>query len=122
MDGSGMADYSHVAVLIPCLNEERTVAKVVCDHRSALPGAAVYVFDNGSTDRTAVVAAEAGAVVVGSPQRGKGNVVRHMFDAVQAEIYLMVDGDDTYPAEVAPKLVDELDFSGVAMVVGVRTA
>jgi glycosyltransferase involved in cell wall biosynthesis len=117
-----MTDYSQVAVLVPCLNEELTIAKVVTDHLKALPGATVYVFDNRSTDRTAEVAAAAGAKVVPSPRRGKGNVVRHMFEAVDAEVYLMVDGDDTYPAEAGPALVAEVTASGAGMVVGARTA
>src|SRR5262249_8013394 len=87
-----------IAVLVPCYNEEITVAKVVRDFRRALPDAEIYVFDNNSTDRTAELAHAAGAIVVPSRRQGKGNVVKHMFNAVDADIYVMVDGDDTYPA------------------------
>jgi glycosyltransferase involved in cell wall biosynthesis len=112
--------YAGVAVLIPCLNEQVTVGKVVRDVRAALPGADVYVFDNGSTDETASRAAAAGAIVVPSPLRGKGNVVRHMFREVDASIYLMLDGDDTYPAAAAPQLIELMRAEGVDMVVGAR--
>lgn len=113
---------ARVAVLIPCLNEESTIAKVVRDFRAALPSAAIHVFDNGSTDRTAARAAEAGARVVASPRRGKGHVVRHMFATVDADAYLLVDGDDTYPAEQATRLLAALEPGVVDMVVGARTA
>ena len=95
-------DYTGVAVLLPCFNEGLTIGKVVADFEAALPGATIYVFDNASTDDTADVAKKAGATVVHSPDRGKGNVVRHMFDVVDADTYLMADGDDTYPASEAP--------------------
>lgn len=90
-----------IAVLIPCYNEARTVAKVVADYRAALPQATVYVYDNNSTDGTADLAAAAGAVVRKERQQGKGNVLRRMFREIDAECYLLVDGDDTYPAEAA---------------------
>ncbi|HZN04215.1 MAG TPA: glycosyltransferase family 2 protein [Candidatus Polarisedimenticolia bacterium] len=112
--------YGGVAVLIPCYNEEITVRKVVEDFRRALPGSAIYVFDNNSKDRTAAIAREAGALVVPSPRQGKGHVVRHMFQSVEAEAYLMVDGDATYPADQAERLLEAFRAGGVDMVVGAR--
>lgn len=109
-----------VAVVIPCLDEERTVAKVVEDMKGALPGAEIYVFDNGSTDRTAEIAQRSGATVVPSPRRGKGNVIRHMAEVVDADAYVLVDGDDTYPASAAPDLVRRFRDSGVDMLVATR--
>ncbi|MFH1755401.1 MAG: glycosyltransferase family 2 protein, partial [Candidatus Latescibacterota bacterium] len=111
-----------VAVLLPCYNEEVTIGKVVGDFRNALPFASVYVFDNNSSDQTAGNAAKAGAIVVYSPRRGKGNVVKHMFREVDADIYVMADGDDTYPADMAGTLIEALEESGVDMVVGTRLA
>ena len=116
------AAFRGVAVLIPCYNEEITIRKVVEDFRRALPGAALYVFDNDSTDRTAAIAREAGAIVVPSPRRGKGHVVRHMFQSVEAESYLMVDGDDTYPADQAERLLEAFRAGGVDMIGGARIA
>ncbi|MEE9218896.1 MAG: glycosyltransferase family 2 protein [Acidobacteriota bacterium] len=116
------ANYPDVAVLIPCFNEEVSVGKVISDFKDSLPGAHIYVFDNNSTDRTAEVARARGATVVASPRQGKGHVVRHMLDEVEASIYLMVDGDDTYPAAQAPELVQELRSSGADMIVGLRIA
>ena len=95
-----------IAVLIPCKDEATAIVKVVNDFRQYLPEAVVYVYDNNSVDDTARLAAEAGAVVRREPQQGKGNVIRRMFREIDAECYLMVDGDDTYPAEAAGKLVD----------------
>jgi glycosyltransferase involved in cell wall biosynthesis len=109
-----------IAVLVPCLDEEATVAGVVGDFRAALPGAAIYVFDNGSRDRTAERAAAAGAIVVPSPRRGKGAVVRHMLRSVDADVYVLVDGDGTYPADAAPDLIAALEKRDAAMVVGNR--
>lgn len=109
-----------IAVLIPCYNEEKTVAKVVADYRAALPGAVVYVYDNNSTDRTAALAAEAGAVVRHEYQQGKGNVLRRMFREIDARCYLLVDGDDTYPADAAPVMVRAVQEHGADMVVGDR--
>ena len=86
-----------IAVLIPCYNEEKTIEKVVLDWRESLPEAVVYVYDNNSTDRTADIAREAGAVVRHEYQQGKGNVIRRMFREIDAMCYIMVDGDDTYP-------------------------
>jgi glycosyltransferase involved in cell wall biosynthesis len=115
-----MRSYESVAVLIPCLNEERTVGDVVRGFSATLPGARIYVFDNASDDRTAERAAAAGATVVSSPERGKGNVVRHMFKTVDADQYLMVDGDGTYPAEFAVPLLNALERNGWDMAVGRR--
>lgn len=109
-----------IAVLIPCYNEARTVAKVVADYRAALPQATVYVYDNNSTDGTADLAAAAGAVVRKECQQGKGNVLRRMFREIDAECYLLVDGDDTYPAEAAPEMVRAVRERGADMVVGDR--
>src|ERR1043166_4659788 len=96
------SDYAGVAVLVPCYNEELTVATVVQGFRAALPGARVLVFDNNSKDKTAELARAAGAEVIPSPRQGKGHVVRHMFESVEAQLYVMVDGDATYPPDAAP--------------------
>ena len=112
--------YADVAVVVPCYNEQLTVAKVVTDFTHALPGAQIFVYDNNSSDETARSASQAGAIVRHAPRQGKGNVVRQMFDEVDARIYVMVDGDDTYPAEAAPELIAELQKTGADMVVGVR--
>ena len=109
-----------VAVLIPCYNEEATIEKVVRDFKETLPEAQIFVFDNNSTDKTAQLATQAGAIVVQSYRQGKGNVVRHMFDELEADIYLTVDGDDTYPASAAITLIEALEKSGAEMVVGCR--
>ena len=109
-----------VAVLIPCLNEEAAIGKVVADFRTALPGATVYVYDNNSTDRTVEVATAAGAIVRRERRPGKGNVVRRMFQDIEADVYVMVDGDDTYDAARAPELVDRLVTDNLDMVVGKR--
>ncbi len=109
-----------IAVLVPCFNEAPTVAKVVEDFRRALPGCTVYVCDNGSTDGTAEAAEAAGAVVIREYRRGKGHVIRHMFREIDAECYVMVDGDDTYPAECAPALVAPILEKQADMVVGDR--
>jgi glycosyltransferase involved in cell wall biosynthesis len=109
-----------IAVLVPCFNESAAIAKVVADFRAALPGATVYVYDNNSTDDTAAIAAAAGAEVRRETRRGKGNVVRRMFQDIEADVYVMVDGDDTYDAAVAPSLVDRLVADNLDMVVGKR--
>lgn len=109
-----------IAVLIPCYNEAQTIGKVVSDFRRVLPEAVIYVYDNNSTDETARLAREAGAVVRHEGQQGKGNVIRSMFRDIDASCYVMVDGDDTYPAESAREMAD-LVLSGAAqMVVGDR--
>jgi glycosyltransferase involved in cell wall biosynthesis len=97
-----------VAVLVPCYNEEAAIGAVVRDFRAALPDAAVYVYDNNSRDRTVAVAREAGAVVRSETRQGKGNVVRRMFADIEADIYVLVDGDDTYDAGAAPRMVQAL--------------
>lgn len=109
-----------VAVLVPCYNEAVTIAKVVDDFRAALPEATVYVYDNNSTDDTAAIAAAHGAVVRREARQGKGNVVRSMFRDIDAEYYLMVDGDDTYPAEAAASLLAPLAADEADMTVGDR--
>ena len=114
------APMDKIAVLIPCYNESLTVQKVVRDWKAALPEAVVYVYDNNSTDGTAELAREAGAVVRHEYRQGKGNVVRRMFQEIDAEVYVMTDGDDTYPAEAAPKLVEGVLERGADMVVGDR--
>ncbi len=110
-----------VAVLIPCLNEELTVADVVKDFRTALPDSNVYVYDNASEDATAQRALEAGAIVRHEPNRGKGTVVRRMFSEVQADVYVIVDGDDTYDPSTAPLMVKQLTQEDLDMVVAIRS-
>ena len=109
-----------IAVLIPCFNEEKTIKKVVNDVKSALPEAVVYVYDNNSTDRTAELAVEAGAVLRHEYRQGKGNVIRRMFREIDAQCYLMIDGDDTYPLDCAKELVDKVLNYKADMVVGDR--
>lgn len=109
-----------VAVLIPCYNEELTIGKVVQDFKKYLPGAVIYVYDNNSTDKTAEIARESGAVVRYERKQGKGNVMRSMFRDIDAECYILVDGDDTYPAESAPELVSAVIDKGGDLVIGDR--
>ena len=109
-----------IAVLVPCYNEAQTIAKVVTDFKTALPEAVIYVYDNNSTDNTAELARNAGAVVRYEHQQGKGNVVRRMFQEIEAECYVMADGDDTYPAHNAPALVRHVLEGQADMVVGDR--
>lgn len=109
-----------IAVLIPCYNEEKTIGKVVRDVKEALPDAVVYVYDNNSKDRTVECALEAGAVVRYERKQGKGNVIRRMFREIDAQCYLMLDGDDTYPLDCAGELVDKVLEHGADMVVGDR--
>lgn len=109
-----------IAVLIPCYNESRTIEKVVTDFRRALPEAVIYVYDNNSTDGTDEIARRAGAVVRYEFAQGKGNVIRRMFRDIDAQCYVMTDGDDTYPAEMAPKMVDRVLNHKADMVVGDR--
>ena len=108
-----------VAVLLPCFNEEVTIGKVVRDFKAALPDATVYVYDNNSTDRTAEIAAAEGAIVRREPRQGKGNVIRAMFEDIDADVYVMADGDDTYPADAAPAMVSKV-LDGYDMVIGDR--
>lgn len=109
-----------VAVLIPCYNEELTIGKVIDDFKVALPDAKIYVYDNNSSDDTARIAFEHGAYVRTESRQGKGYVVRQMFRDIEADYYLMVDGDDTYPAECAPDLIKPLAMSEADMTVGDR--
>lgn len=119
MDG-GETSGLQVAVLIPCYNEAVAIPQVVHDFRAALPHAGVYVYDNNSSDGTAVAAAAAGAIVRHEPWQGKGNVMRRMFSDVEADIYVIVDGDGTYHAASAPCLIDALLEQQLDMVVGAR--
>lgn len=109
-----------IAVLIPCYNEEKTIGKVVKDTREALPEAVIYVYDNNSTDKTVEIAQAAGAVVRHEYKQGKGNVIRRMFREIDAECYLMLDGDDTYPLANAREMVDKVLTYQADMVVGDR--
>ncbi len=109
-----------IAVLIPCYNEEKTIAKVVKDAKAALPEAVIYVYDNNSTDRTVELAREAGAQIRYEHMQGKGNVIRRMFREIEAECYIMVDGDDTYPMEYAREMADKVLTYNADMVVGDR--
>lgn len=120
MDSAPPKTEPRVAVLVPCYNEEVAIRKVVADFRAALPDAVVYVYDNNSRDRTMAVAAEAGAVVRTETLQGKGNVVRRMFADVDADIYVLVDGDDTYDAAAAPDMVALLIAQRLDMVNGAR--
>src|ERR1044072_512478 len=113
-------DSPRIAVLLPCYNEEAAIAQTVAGFRAALPGAAIYVYDNNSRDRTIEGARAAGAVVRSERMQGKGNVVRRMFADVDADIYVMADGDATYDAAAAPAMVARLAEEGRAMVVGTR--
>jgi glycosyltransferase involved in cell wall biosynthesis len=113
-------DSVKIAVLIPCYNEELTIEKVVRDFRRELPDADIYVYDNNSTDRTAELAAQAGAIVRREPRQGKGNVVRSMFRDIDADIYVMVDGDDTYPADCVHQLIRPVQAGEADMAIGDR--
>ena len=109
-----------IAVLIPCYNESQTIAKVVADYRAALPEADIYVYDNNSKDGTDEIARKAGAIVRYEHRQGKGNVIRTMFREIDADCYLMIDGDDTYPAENAREMVNQVLNQGIDIVVGDR--
>lgn len=109
-----------IAILIPCYNEALTIGKVVADYKAVLPEAEIYVYDNNSTDGTDVTAREAGATVRYERRQGKGNVIRSMFREIEADCYLMIDGDDTYPAEDAPEMVRKVLEEGYDMVIGDR--
>jgi glycosyltransferase involved in cell wall biosynthesis len=117
MDGS--SDLA-IAVLLPCHNEEKTIGDVVARFRAALPGASIHVYDNNSTDLTALRARSAGAIVVREPRQGKGNVVRRMFADIDADLYIMADGDGTYAPEDAPQLINALLTERADMAVGTR--
>lgn len=109
-----------IAVLIPCYNEEKTIEKVVIDFKTVLPEATIYVYNNNSSDRTAELAEKAGAIVKNEYMQGKGNVIRRMFREIDAECYIMTDGDDTYPAENAREMAELVLNRNVDMVVGDR--
>ena len=111
---------SKIAVLIPCYNESKTIEKVVKDYKNALPEADIYVYDNNSTDGTDKIAKKAGAIVKYETKQGKGNVIRTMFREIEADCYLMIDGDDTYPAESAREMCDYVLNNNVDMVIGDR--
>jgi len=111
---------TEIAVILPCYNEEAAIGKTVHDFRAALPTAKIYVYDNNSTDQTAAVAREAGAIVRTELRPGKGNVMRRMFADVEADIYVLADGDDTYDASVAPALIRKLVEEGLDIVTGRR--
>src|SRR5271154_1062997 len=119
VDGDPLA-HQRIAVLVPCYNEEAAIAKVVADFRAALPEADIYVYDNNSRDRTADVARAAGAIVRGETLQGKGRVVRRMFGEVEADIYILVDGDATYDAPSARAMAARLVTDRLDMVVGAR--
>nr|WP_323119237.1 glycosyltransferase [Burkholderia alba] len=118
----GVPDFSglRIAVLVPCYNEALTIGTVIADFKRALPAAAIYVFDNNSSDGTTEIARKAGAIVCGVRDQGKGNVIRRMFADVEADVYLLVDGDDTYDASAAGALVDGIVARGLDMVVATR--
>lgn len=118
--GAIILDMDKIAVLIPCYNEELTIGKVVQDVQRFLPEATIYVYDNNSTDATAKIAAENGAIVRQEKKQGKGNVVRTMFREIDAECYLMIDGDDTYGLETAPEMVRRVLVDKDDMVIGDR--
>lgn len=111
---------SKIAVLIPCYNEEKTIKKVIEDYKLVLPDADIYVYNNNSSDRTVEIAKAAGAIVRNEYKQGKGNVIRSMFRDIDAECYLMIDGDDTYPAEDAPRMVEYILNKEADMVIGDR--
>jgi glycosyltransferase involved in cell wall biosynthesis len=120
VDAAEVADRSRIAVLVPCYNEEATIGKVVADFRAALPDAAIYVYDNNSTDRTVDVAAAADAIVRREHHQGKGRVVRRMFTDIDADIYVLVDGDATYDAPSPQAMIDKLVAERLDMVCAVR--
>lgn len=109
-----------IAVLLPCYNEEKAIEKVIKDFKKYLPKAEIYVYDNNSTDKTAEIALKAGAIVRKEPMQGKGNVVRRMFADIDADIYIMSDGDETYDIKRAPELIETLKENQIDMLVGAR--
>ena len=113
-------DSKKIAVLIPCYNESKTIEKVVKDYKEVLPEADIYVYDNNSSDGTDEIARKAGAIVKYEYRQGKGNVIRSMFKDIDADCYLMIDGDDTYPKENAREMCDLVLNKGADMVVGDR--
>ncbi|MBN2064600.1 MAG: glycosyltransferase [Sedimentisphaerales bacterium] len=115
-----MPEQDKIAVMIPCLNEEKTIGKVIEDFRRELPAAEIYVFDNNSTDRTAQIAIDNGARVISEPRRGKGFVVEKMFGSIDADYYIMVDGDDTYSAAHVHELLAMVSSGHADMAIGAR--
>ncbi|MDR5588255.1 glycosyltransferase family 2 protein [Clostridium aquiflavi] len=115
-----MSKFDKIAVLIPCYNESKTIEKVVRDFKNSLPEATIYVYDNNSTDNTAELAEKSGAIVKYEYKQGKGQVIRSMFAEIDAECYLMIDGDDTYPAENAKEMIDIILNKKADMVIGDR--
>ena len=111
---------SKVAILIPCYNEEQTIEKVIKDFKRELPEADIYVYDNNSIDKTAEIAINNGAILKHEYKQGKGNVVKSMFSDIDADIYIMVDGDDTYPAEFVHKLIEPVEKGEADMCIGDR--
>lgn len=120
MEDNNLTSFDKIAVLIPCYNESVTIAKVVQDFQRVLPEATIYVYDNNSTDNTAQIAQENGAIVRSIKQQGKGNVMRAMFRGINAECYLLVDGDDTYPADNAREMILPILNKTAEMVIGDR--
>ena len=118
--GGGLIEPLRVAVLIPCYNEETSIRKVISDYRQSLPGATIYVYDNNSQDRTASLARSCGAMVRSETLQGKGQVVRRMFADVEADIYVLVDGDDTYDSRAAENMIRTLIDQQLDMVTAVR--
>jgi glycosyltransferase involved in cell wall biosynthesis len=119
-EASGEPTRPRIAVVIPCFNEALTVQKVIEDFSRAVPDAEIYVFDNNSKDGTGQIASEAGAIVIHSPSQGKGNVIRHMSRVVDADVYILVDGDDTYSAAAAPAMLERFHADHLDMLVGTR--
>ncbi len=117
---SACEEVVNIAVLIPCYNEEAAIAAVVADFRASLPGAVLYVYDNNSKDQTASRAREAGAVVRSERRQGKGHVVRRMFADIEADIYVLVDGDDTYDAGAAPRMISQMIAEGADLLTARR--
>jgi glycosyltransferase involved in cell wall biosynthesis len=117
---SGEATSLQIAIVIPCFNEAQSVRKVVEDFARVVPDATIYVFDNNSTDGTGEIALDAGATVIHSPNQGKGNVIRHMSRVVDADVYMLVDGDDTYSAAAAPEMLERFQRDHLDMLVGTR--
>ena len=118
--GGSIMKEEKIAVLIPCYNEELTIEKVIKDFRKELPEADIYVYNNNSKDKTEEIAKKNGAIVVNEYRQGKGNVVRSMFRDIEADIYVMVDGDDTYPAEFVHKLIEPIREGKADMAIGDR--
>ena len=117
-----MIEELDLAVLIPCHNEEMTIEKVISDFKSFIPNALIYVYDNGSTDNTSKVASQLGVLVFHEPKIGKGNVIRRMFADIEADIFVMVDGDATYDASIVSNMIEELVNNNLDIVIATRKA